>query len=153
MAREAPAEWGAALLGGGGLPRRAGGACAGESFREESLDRDLDLAAFDFDLERLQLDSVIEFVLPGPHVVLPAVPWTAQRLSLEPAVAERSLQVEAVLLRGEKLAVDVRDRKLLFVDLDGLDRSRRDVLDAGDVSKLGWSHLSERNKRVKSALG
>ena len=58
-----------------------------------------------------------------------------------------------MLLRGEELAVDVRDRKFVFVDLDGLDRSRRDVLDAGDVSKLGSSHLNERNKRVKSALG
>src|SRR5438046_6214329 len=96
---------------------------------------------------------MVEFVLAGCHVVLPAVPRAAELLSLEPALAERPAQVEAVLLGGEELAINVRDRNLLFVDREGPDRPGRDVLYAADIPELGLCHLDERNKAVKKGFG
>ena len=57
-----------------------------------------------------------------------------------------------MLLRGEELAVDVRDRNLLVVDLHRPDCPRRDVLDAADAPKVRFRHQPERNNRVKNAL-
>jgi hypothetical protein len=52
-----------------------------------------------------------------------------------------------MLLGGEELATDVRDRNLLFVDREGPDRPGRDVLDAADIPELGFSHLASVTRR------
>jgi hypothetical protein len=57
-----------------------------------------------------------------------------------------------MLLGGEELATDVRDRNLLFVDRERPDRPGRDVLYAANIPELCFSHLDERNKAVKKAL-
>src|SRR4029079_17444072 len=64
---------------------------------------------------------------------------------------ERSMEVEAVLLRCEQLAVDVGDRNLVFVDPKSSDRPRRDIFGPTHLSELGLRHLAERN-RVENAL-
>src|SRR5213080_1388886 len=81
-----------------------------------SSDGDADLAVFDANLVGLELDGAVELVLAGADVVLPAVPGTAQHVSLEPALAERSLQVEAVALRRVELVADPRERDVLLAD-------------------------------------
>ena len=54
------------------------------------------------------MDRAVELVLPGPDVVLPAVPRAAQDRVLEPAFTERPSEMEARVLRREELAADVR---------------------------------------------
>src|SRR5437763_12330708 len=129
------------------IPAREGS--AGESFRDDFLDGDLDLAAFDLHLEGLQPDRVVELVLPGSHVVLPAVPGTAQHRTFEPPLRKRPVQVQASMLSCEEFAADVCDRNRLLVDLHGRDRPRWDVLHTRDVPELGPRHAGERSTLQK----
>ena len=78
------------------------------------------LSVFDLDVVGAQLDREVELVLARAHVVLPAVPRAGEDAALEVAVAERALQVEAVLLHRVEAAVAVSDGDLLVA---GLDRS------------------------------
>src|SRR4051794_14486570 len=69
---------------------------------------DSNLAVFDVDVVGAELDREVELVLPRAHVVLPAVPRAAEDAALEAALAERALEVEAVLLDGVEAAVAMR---------------------------------------------
>src|SRR3989440_8725299 len=90
-----------------------------------SLKADSNFSVFHLDVVRLQLDREVELVLPGADVVLPAVPGTAEDAALQLAVAERSLQVEALRLDGIEPAVAVRQRDLLVAGPYGSNGARR----------------------------
>jgi hypothetical protein len=102
---------------------------------ESSSDCDLDLAVFDPHFVRSELDRVVEVVEARADVVAPAVPGTGEDGILEPALAERALEVEAFPLGGEELVVDVRERELLVARAHPRNRPRRDVLDPRDRDK------------------
>src|SRR5207244_5584737 len=93
---------------------------------------DSNLSVFHLDVVGLELDREVELVLTGAHVVLPAVPGTRQHAPLEPSLAERALEVEAVLLHGVEAAVAVGQRDFGVARLDTADRSRRVVLAVRD---------------------
>jgi hypothetical protein len=97
-----------------------------------SSNADSNLSVFHLNVVGLELDREVELVLTGAHVVLPAVPRTRQHAPLEPALAERALEVEAVLLHGVEAAVAVGQRDLGVARLDTADRSGRNVLDVRD---------------------
>jgi len=63
---------------------------------------------------------------------------------VEPALAERALEVEAVPLNGEEAAVAVSERDVLVARADGRDRAQRDVLDACDRHELHARDPSNR---------
>ena len=96
------------------------------------LKADSNFSVFHLDVVGSELDREVEFVLPGPDVVLPAVPGAGEHAALELAVAQRALQVQAVLLHGIEAPVAVGECDLLFARLDATDRSGREVLGLGD---------------------
>src|SRR6185312_8459227 len=110
---------------------------ARSSPRARSVETDLDGSTLDPDLVGPGLDGEVEVVLARPRVVFPPVPGTGQVVvRVEPALAERPLQVQAVALQREELAVQVHERDRLLARLDGRDGAGRNVLDLGDGHEL-----------------
>src|SRR5439155_7036922 len=81
-----------------------------------------------------------EFVFAGAHVVLPSVPGAAQDVSLEPAFAERSLQVEAMALRRVELVADPCERDVLLADPHAGQRARLDLVHARHRLESSFRH-------------
>jgi CheY-like chemotaxis protein len=69
---------------------------------------------------------------------------------LDPASAERALEVETHTLRRVELSVDVRERDLLLAGPHCLHRSRRDLVHARDGHEA-LGHRAEANKGLESA--
>jgi len=111
----------------------------------DASDCDADLAVLDLDVVRLELDGAVELVLAGPDVVLPAVPGAAEDMAFEPALAERSLQMEAMALNRVHLAVDPGERELDVVDLHAGKRAWMDLVDAGDRLETILFHTLDPN--------
>ena len=88
------------------------------SARAPALNADSNFSVFDLDVVGAELDREVELVLARAHVVLPAVPRAGEDAALEAALAERALEVEAVLLDGVEAAVAVREGDLLVAGLD-----------------------------------
>ena len=103
---------------------------------------DADLSVFHLDVVGAELDREVELVLAGAHVVLPAVPGAGQNAPFELAVAERSVQVEALRLDGVEAAVAVRQCDLLLPGTDGANGARRDVLDPSDGHEIHGATLA-----------
>jgi hypothetical protein len=93
---------------------------------------DSNFSVFDLDVVGAELDREVELVLSRADVVLPAVPGTAQDAALEAALAERALQMQAMLLDGVETTVAVGERDLLVARADAADGARRDLLGARD---------------------
>jgi hypothetical protein len=72
------------------------------------------------------------------------VPGAGEHAALEPSLAERALEVEAVLLDGVETAVAVRKRDLLVPGLDAADSARWDVLDPRDGHEFHGRDPSNR---------
>src|SRR5207248_6413758 len=91
----------------------------------------------------------VELVLAGAHVVLPAVPGAREHTSLQPTLAERPLEVEAVPLHRVEAAVAVGKCDLRLACLDTADRSGRNLLDPrdGDEAVL---HRRDPTKGLRS---
>jgi hypothetical protein len=102
------------------------------------LKADSNFSVFHLDVVGSELDREVELVLSGPNVVLPAVPGTREHAALELAVAERALQVQAVLLHGVEAPVAVGQGDLLLARFDAPDRSGRDVLGSRDRHEAGF---------------
>ena len=64
------------------------------------------------------------------------MPRAGEDTAVQSALAQRALEVDAVLLDGVEAAVAVRQRDLLVAGADGGDRARRDVLDPCDRDEL-----------------
>ena len=75
------------------------------------------------------MNREVELVLTGAHVVLPAVPGTGEDTPLQPAFAERSLEVHAARLDRVEAAVAMGQRDLCLSGLDSTDGPGRKVLD------------------------
>ena len=60
------------------------------------------------------------------------MPGAGENAVLEPALAERALQMEAMLLDCVEAAAAVSERDLLIACLNGADGTRRNVFDAGN---------------------
>ena len=75
---------------------------------------------------------MVEVVAPGANVVAPAVPRAGEQCTFEVPLSERSLEVDAVALSREVLALDVRERELVVAGADARDRAGCDVSDACD---------------------
>src|SRR5215211_6546173 len=86
------------------------------AIRTVRLDADSNVSVFDLDVVGAELDREVELVLAGAHVVLPTVPGAGEHAAFEAALAQRALQVQAVLLDRVEAAVAVGQRDLL---LDG----------------------------------
>ena len=93
---------------------------------------DSNFSVLDLDVVGSQLDCEVELVLSRADVVLPPVPRAREHTAIEPAVSERPLQVEAVLLDRVEPASAVGECDLLLAGADCTDRPRRDVLDLRD---------------------
>jgi len=78
------------------------------------------------------LDRQVELVLAGAHVVLPPMPGAGEHAPFQVALAERSLEVEAVALHRVEAAVAAGQGDLLLAFLDVADGSRGDVVDSSD---------------------
>src|SRR5690348_14221385 len=85
------------------------------------LKSDSNFSVFDLDVVGAELDREIELVLARADVVLPPVPGARQHAPLEAALAERPLEVDAVLLHGVEAAVAVREGDLLVACADTAD--------------------------------
>jgi hypothetical protein len=100
--------------------------------RAVAIDADSNLSVFHLHVEGLELDRQVELVLAGTDVVLPAVPGTRQHTPVEPPLAQRALEVEAVSLDGVEAAVAVGECDLGLACPDAADRSGRNLLDPRD---------------------
>ena len=60
------------------------------------------------------------------------MPGAREHTALQPALAERPLEVEAVRLHGVEAAVAVGQRDLVLAGLDGADGSGGNILDSSD---------------------
>jgi hypothetical protein len=70
---------------------------------------------------------------------------------LEPAVAQRAAEVEALALNGAEPTVDVRDGDLLVLaQADGPNRVRRDLVGARDRDEVGHAAMlsAERGEQA-----
>ena len=89
-----------------------------------------------------------------PHVVLPAVPRAGEDAALESSLAQRALQVQAMLLDGVEAAVAVGEGDLLLAGLDSPDGARRDVLHPCDGHKFHAATLpTAPSSAVRSVCG
>jgi hypothetical protein len=93
---------------------------------------DSNFSVFHLDVVGPQLDRKVELVLSRPHVVLPAVPGAGEDATFEPALAEGSLEMQAVRLHCVEAAVAVGERYLLVARTDGSDGSGWDLFHPGD---------------------
>ena len=105
---------------------------------------DSNFSVGDLDVVGLELDREIELVLARADVVLPAVPGTGEDATLEAALAQWPLEVEAVRLDGVEAAVAIGERDLLLARLHGPDGARRDVLHPCDGHELHGRDPSNR---------
>jgi hypothetical protein len=68
------------------------------------------------------------------------MPRARQDAALQPAFAQRALEVEAVALRGVETAVAVRERDLVVSHTDGVQRPGRDVIHPSHRDELASTH-------------
>ena len=66
------------------------------------------------------------------HIELPSVPWARDDAAVKDAVGERSTPVQAQIVDGEVLAVEVEEADPSLVDGHLAARTGRNVADAGD---------------------
>ena len=97
-----------------------------------SSDCDLNFAVLHAHLVRLDPDRVVEVVQPSADVVVPPVPGADEVAVLEPALAERPLQVQADAVDRVELVIDVGEGQFLLARLHTGNGSGRDVLDPCD---------------------
>ncbi len=95
-------------------------------------DADSNFSVFDLDVVRAELDCEVELILACSYVVLPAVPGAGEHAAVQLALAERSLEVEAVRLHRIEAAAAVGQGDLLLACLDVADGSRGNVVDSSD---------------------
>src|SRR4051812_44150638 len=105
---------------------------------------DSNFSVLDLDVVGPELDREIELVLPRAHVVLPAMPRTRQDAAPQEPLAERALQVDAVLLDRVEAAVAMSECDLLVSRTDSPDAARRDVLDPSDRDEFHGRDPSNR---------
>ena len=96
---------------------------------------DSNFSVFHLDVVGAELDREVELVLARSHVVLPAVPGARHHAPIQLALAERSLEVEAVRLNRVETAVAVGQGDLLLACLEAADGSGRNVVDSSDADE------------------
>src|SRR4029079_1747525 len=100
--------------------------------RASSSEIDPDLAVLDRDQVGLELDRAVELVLAGADVVLPAMPRTSEYVAVEPSLAQRRLQVDAVAVHRVHVVADAGERDVLLADPDARQGAGSDLVQAGD---------------------
>ena len=111
----------------------------------------MDVAVLDPHLVGSELDRAVELVLAGADVVLPAVPGAREDVVFHAPLSERPFEMEAGVLGGVELAVDVGKRDLLLAHPDRPHRARRNVVHPRDGHEpIG--HAARLTKGLESAL-
>src|SRR5262245_47587132 len=108
------------------------------------LKSDSYFSVFDLDVVGAELDGEVELVLARADVVLPAVPWAGEDAAFEAPFAERTLEVEAVLLDRVEAPVAVGERDLDVSRPDAADGAGRNVLHACDGHEIHGRDPSNR---------